>query len=568
MKKRNEILRRAAALVTAAVMLTGSAGDYAALSVQAEETSVTERSVTEEKVFALEELPDSNELLAGYIDQLFYGDTGRTVSELGIVGDKKLTDPNEKKMYRELKASIEDIADGSRTSSVISVSGLSIEVSEWERSVKKVLSYLLMDCPYSLYWFDKNSAVVNAKGSGTTVRITTFSFTVAGEYQGGGRYVTNTSKMAAAKHAVSYAKEIAAKHAAEPDREKLTSYCREICSLVSYNTSAANGGTAYGNPWQIIWVFDRDPSTNVVCEGYSKAFQYLCDLSSFEGNTVCYTATGVMGDGRKSGNHMWNIVTLNGANYLVDVTNCDSGGAGSDGSLFLAVPKSGTMNTSYTFANSAGRSIMYTYSSESKELLGKSVLRLAGTDETDSETSVALILKGQRLKNNAVLKASFNKKYSFKAAVTDEAGRVLADGSSKITWSVSDKRIAAVTSGGKVSVKKKAGTVTVTARTVDGETAKVRLKAGRSAVKVSGVKITGSKSMNLKTKKTQKLKTAVTPATAANQKVTWKSSNKKIATVNSKGKVTAKKAGTVRITAAAKDGSKKKTTFRIRIKKK
>lgn len=30
---------------------------------------------------------------------------------------------------------------------------------------------------------------------------------------------------------------------------------------------------------ELIWVFDGDSSTNVVCEGYAKAFQYLCDLS-------------------------------------------------------------------------------------------------------------------------------------------------------------------------------------------------------------------------------------------------------------------------------------------------
>lgn len=71
----------------------------------------------------------------------------------------------------------------------------------------------------------------------------------------------------------------------------------------------------------------------------------------------------------------------------------------------------------------------------------------------------------------------------------------------------------------------------------------------------------------MKVKKKQTLKAAVLPATANNRKVTWKSSNKKIATVNSKGVVTAKKKGTVKITATAKDGSKKKTTFKIKVTK-
>ena len=54
----------------------------------------------------------------------------------------------------------------------------------------------------------------------------------------------------------------------------------EICNLVDYNNAAADSSTqtAYGDPWQMIWVFDENAETKVVCEGYSKAFQYLCDL--------------------------------------------------------------------------------------------------------------------------------------------------------------------------------------------------------------------------------------------------------------------------------------------------
>lgn len=110
--------------------------------------------------------------------------------------------------------------------------------------------------------------------------------------------------------------------------------------------------------------------------------------------------------------------------------------------------------------------------------------------------------------------------------------------------------------------------MTITAKTANGKTAKIKLKVSKANVKASKVKITGSKTMSLKKKKTQTLKATITPASAANQKVTWKSSNKKIATVNSKGKVTAKKTGSVTITVTAKDGSKKKAAIKIKIKKK
>lgn len=83
-------------------------------------------------------------------------------------------------------------------------------------------------------------------------------------------------------------------------------------------------------------------------------------------------------------------------------------------------------------------------------------------------------------------------------------------------------------------------------------------------IKVKKLSITGKKTMNRKT--SQRLKLKVRPANADNQKVTWSSSNKKIATVTQKGKVKAKKKGTVRIIVKAKDGSKKKATFKIRVR--
>ena len=54
---------------------------------------------------------------------------------------------------------------------------------------------------------------------------------------------------------------------------------------------------------------------------------------------------------------------------------------------------------------------------------------------------------------------------------------------------------------------------------------------------------------------------------AANKAVTWKSSNTKVATVNSRGKVTAKSPGTSTITCTAKDGSGKKATCKITVRK-
>lgn len=59
----------------------------------------------------------------------------------------------------------------------------------------------------------------------------------------------------------------------------------------------------------------------------------------------------------------------------------------------------------------------------------------------------------------------------------------------------------------------------------------------------------------------------VTPVKASSA-VSWKTSNKRVATVTAKGKVTAKKVGTVKITAVSKSNKKVKAVCKITVKKK
>ena len=75
-----------------------------------------------------------------------------------------------------------------------------------------------------------------------------------------------------------------------------------------------------------MWIFDGDPDTKVVCEGYSKGFKYLCDLSTFDGGVGCVLVSGMMYYGTGQGPHMWNSLKMpDGRCYLVDLTNCDAG---------------------------------------------------------------------------------------------------------------------------------------------------------------------------------------------------------------------------------------------------
>lgn len=184
----------------------------------------------------------------------------------------------------------------------------------------------------------------------------------------------------------------------------------------------------------------------------------------------------------------------------------------------------------------------------------------ANTDTNDNMKSVSSI----RL-------FAISKKIAAGRKITLKA-TVLPDNASnkKLIWKSSNPKVATVNQRGVVTVKKKTGgkkvTITATATDESKKYASWKITSMRGIVKK--VKITGSKPV--KAGKKLKLKAKVTATKKANKKLLWTSSNKKYATVNAKGIVTTKKAArgkTVKITAMATDGSGKKHTVKIKIKK-
>ena len=132
-----------------------------------------------------------------------------------------------------------------------------------------------------------------------------------------------------------------------------------------------------------------------------------------------------------------------------------------------------------------------------------------------------------------------------------------------MTWKSSNTKVAVVDSTGKVTAKGK-GSVTITATAKDGSGIKASCKL---TVKQPVTKIAISKtSAAITTGKTIALTATVSPTTANNKAVTWKSSNTNIATVTQKGVVKGIKKGSATITVMAKDGSGKKATCKITVK--
>ena len=121
----------------------------------------------------------------------------------------------------------------------------------------------------------------------------------------------------------------------------------------------------------------------------------------------------------------------------------------------------------------------------------------------------------------------------------------LAKGDSVVSWSTGNKKIARVSQKGVVTGKARGNTI-ITIRLASGYTKKIRVYVQEGIVKTTALKISNTR-LTLKKGRSYTLRTTVAPVTSQ-EKVTFKSSNSKVVSVNPKGKIYAKKKGWARIT--------------------
>ncbi len=136
-----------------------------------------------------------------------------------------------------------------------------------------------------------------------------------------------------------------------------------------------------------------------------------------------------------------------------------------------------------------------------------------------------------------------------------------------VTYAINNSSYGTIKQNGSFTAAAKGGgkTVTITATSVSNTNIKASVKVKISKQKITKLKI-NKKKLTLKVGKKKKLKVTVSPSYATNKKLTWTSSNKRYATVSSSGVVKARRAGkTVKITAKAKDGSRKKVICKVKL---
>ena len=330
---------------------------------------------------------------------------------------------NERVIYEQVVPEIRKIAAGKRTDTMIEISGdlllrgkteftaedlgqktlirngriteeaVDAFYSLFNCDYEQVLDSLETDLPFDFYWFDSVTEGVSGHseydGFGESNAMTvTFvdgnrvasqralfpmiylGFHVAPNYSRSGKagtFEVDPEKMSAARAASEHARSIVESARDLTDLEKLETYRDAVCVLTDYDHEVLenfSGSMQCRNtdPWQLIYVFDNDPETKAICAGYTRALQFLCDMTQFKDPGIrCYTVTG-----RKDGMwHMWNVIRMDdGENYLADITCCDTGPAATD----------------EAFLKGSGEGNAYQYDSKTRFLFEDSELELSKFD--------------------------------------------------------------------------------------------------------------------------------------------------------------------------------------------
>ena len=393
------------------------------------------------------EIGDSDTLLEEYAKRMFYGTgskSGRKAAGAGV--GYRLTKAS-LAAYTKSRSLTAQIADGNESLAIVTVSQSELQnvigsteftaedlhvanlfsddsgkltpeaanalyVSALGFNPDKILDAMMYDCPYEMYWNTGGIRYgMSYNYSATSVVVTGLNvkYLVDSKYRTSNTsdenylFTADMSKTGIIRAAVNNAGQIVSEASGMSDYYKLNYYREQICDLVEYDHTAADNSETYEDrgPWNLVYVFDNDPNTNVVCEGYSEAFQYLAERTNFNKSSIqVYSVTGDMGGGTGAGGHKWNIVHMDdGRNYMADITNSDSGSIGSDGSLFLKGME-GSVENGYYKTYSSGATITFAYDSSTLGLYNEEELTLSDTPYGVQPPSTAddkAVLKGLSL---------------------------------------------------------------------------------------------------------------------------------------------------------------------------
>lgn len=215
------------------------------------------------------------------------------------------------------------------------------------------------------------------------------------------------------------------------------------------------------------------------------------------------------------------------------------------GQSYTLVPTTDPENAETTFTWKSSKKDIATVTSKGK-VTGRAVGRATITVMTaNGKTATCKVEVKPAPESVSISKTSIKigvkQKYTLTTTLTP------SNAATYCTWSSDNTAVATVSSGGVVTGKK-AGTATITVKTTNGKTATCTVSVKKAPIAIALDKT----ELSLNVDETYTLTRLVPENSAA--EYTWSSSDSDVAEVNSDGKVTAKKAGTVVITLTSHNG--------------
>ena len=241
---------------------------------------------------------------------------------------------------------------------------------------------------------------------------------------------------------------------------------------------------------------------------------------------------------------------------------------GKTAKLKATVLPNNAYNKSVTWKSNNTKVVTVDRNGKIKATTNKGITYVNAIAKDGSKKSASvLVIVGEKVKKITLNKTSVtlnrgakNRGFQLKKAIKNKNATYKC-----VNWYSSNKNVATVDSNGKVTLKHR-GKVVITVKARDGsnKSAKCKVTVRQLVTKLSYNKKT--QKAEVYKNKTIKFAVTVAPSNANNKGLTYSSSNKKVATVNSKGVIKGIKAGTVTITAKANDSNKKVVKIKVKVK--
>ncbi len=291
--------------------------------------------------------------------------------------------------------------------------------------------------------------------------------------------------------------------------------------------------------------------------------------------SVAATATSCEDKNLATGKYYYKVVAK-GAGFYVDsaessvatgaVTTVKVTGVTMQSAITINKGKTAVLTATVAPANATNKTVTWTSSNPAVATVvngtvtavAKGTATITATTADGSKTAVCTVTV-----DVPASKVTLNTKkiYIVKGkSIKIKATMAPSDTTDTLTWKSSKPSVATVKNG-KIKAKK-TGTTTITVTTSSGKKVTCKVFVVKKATAAKSIKL-NKKKASIKVGNTLNLVPKVTPAKSTDF-IKWKSSNKKIASVDAFGTVTAKKKGKVTITATTTSGKKVKCKVTVK----